>query len=90
MRAIFFMALLAVAASAQASDNASAETATAPTLVVVAPGDKMICRREQVSGSNIPGKRICRLKSDLDAERAAALESAKEMVTPQGGSSSSN
>ena len=91
MRSMLFVALLAAASTVQAAGPAAAPaTSTAPAATASATddGDKLVCRRESVSGSNIPGKRVCRLKRDIEADQIAARESAKDMSTPSGGSNS--
>ena len=88
MRSLLLIALLALAHAAHAADNPAPAPASKPS--AAEDGDKLICRREQVIGSNVPGKRICKLKSQLLAEQAAARDAAKEMATPQGAGSSSN
>lgn len=85
MRSLLSLALLALAPAAQAADVPAPAPAAKPT---EADGDKMVCRRETVIGSNIPGKRVCKPKSQILAEQAAARDAAREMSTPQGGSSS--
>ena len=88
MRSMLFIALLATAPAAQAADTPAPNTASKTS--VADDGDKMICRREPVIGSNVPGKRICKPKSQLLAEQAQARDAAKEMATPQGAGSSNN
>jgi hypothetical protein len=87
MRSLLFIALLALAPAAHAGNNAPAP-AGQPS--ATADGDKMICRRETVIGSNIPGKRVCKPRSEIIAEQAAAREAAREISTPQGSASSNN
>jgi hypothetical protein len=86
MRSVLFMALLALAPAAQAADNPGQAVASKPS--AAADNDKLICRREQIIGSNIPGKRICKPKSQIVAEQAAARDAAREMTSPSGSASS--
>ena len=91
MRSTPFVALLAAASAVQVTGPAAVPatpTAPAATVSTTSDSDKLVCRRELVSGSNIPGKRVCRLKRDIEAEQIAARESAKDMSTPSGGSNS--
>ncbi len=88
MRSILFTALLVCAPSVHAAESAGPASANSPS--VAADADKLVCRREPVIGSNVPGKRVCKPKSQLLAEQAAARDAAKEMAAPQGGGSSSN
>jgi hypothetical protein len=87
MRSLLFIALLALAPAAHADNNAPAPAAKP---AATADGDKLICRRETVIGSNIPGKRVCKPRSEIIAEQAAAREAAREISTPQGSASSNN
>ena len=88
MRSLLFIAWLALAPAAYAAGGPTPALASKPS--VADDGDKLICRREPVIGSNVPGKRICKPKSQLLAEQAQARDAAKEMATPQGAGSSNN
>lgn len=90
MRSMLFIALLALAPAVHAAGNPASAPVQASKPVAADDGDKLVCRREPVIGSNVPGKRICKPKSQLLAEQAAARDAAKEMSTPQGAGSSSN
>ena len=81
-----FVALLGVAQPA----SAAAQVAPAPVAKpdVVVQGSKLVCRRETVIGSNIPGKRVCKPKNELAAEQLAGRDAAKAFVIPSGHSSS--
>ena len=81
MRAFLVLALLASSSPVLAGEPAAKRP------VATADGDKMICRRETTIGSNIPGKKVCKLKSQLLAEQAAARDAAKDMTNPAGASS---
>ena len=86
MRAILFIALLASTTAANAS-GAPEAPGVKPSVVASAEEDKMVCKREPVIGSNVPGKRVCKPKSQILAEQAAAREAARDMTTPSGASS---
>ena len=66
------------------AQSVSAPTPVAPAPVarpdVVVEGSKMVCRREIVIGSNIPGKRVCKPKSDVQAEQIAGRDEARRFV----------
>lgn len=59
--------------STAAVANVANNTATADT-----EGDRMICRRESITGSHRVEK-ICRLKSDIDKERQATQLTLRNM-----------
>ena len=83
MRIILVLALLGSASAAQSADaTAPATPAAAPTAktATTAAGDKLICRREVDTGSNIPGKKICVRKRDLDAQLLANRDNVKAMT----------
>ena len=83
MRFFLVLALLGSASAAQSADpTAPAIPAAAPMpkAAAMAAGDKLICRREVDTGSNIPGKKICVRKRDLDAQLLANRENVKAMT----------
>ena len=84
MTSMLLLALLAVGPAATAADNAPAP---APKAVTVKDGDKLVCKREVTIGSNVPGKKVCKPKSQLLAEQAAAREQARELTTASGSTS---
>ena len=84
MASILLLALLAMGPAATAADNAPAP---APKVVAVKDGDKLVCKREVTIGSNVPGKKVCKPKSQILAEQAAARDAAKDMTSPSGASS---
>ena len=90
MRSMLLIALLTLAPAAYAADGPAPVPAPVDKPSAVADGDKLVCRRETTIGSNIPGKRVCKPRSQLLAEQAAAREAAKEMTAPTGAGSSSN
>lgn len=90
MRSMLFVAFLSAAAAVQAGAPSVVPPTADKPAATVPDGDKMICRREQVIGSNILGKRVCKLRSVIVAEQAAARQAAQDMTTPQGSGSSSN
>ena len=83
MRFILVLALLAGASAAQAATPATPATTASATPAKAAAakdGDKLICRREMDTGSNIPGKKVCVRKRDLEAQQQANRENAKAMT----------
>ena len=57
---------------------------------VVVEGSKLVCRRETVIGSNIPGKRVCKPKSEIAAEQLAGRDEAQGLCGPVGASSNNS
>ena len=86
MHSAILVALLGMAQPA----NAAPQIAPAPAAKadVVVQGSKLVCRRETVIGSNIPGKRVCKPKAELQAEQVAGRDAAREFVIPSGATSS--
>ena len=83
MRFFLVLALLGSASAAQSADPTAPATPAAapmPKAAAKAAGDKLICRREVDTGSNIPGKKICVRKRDLDAQLLANRENVKAMT----------
>jgi len=83
MRFLPVFALLASASAAQSATPAAPATTASATPAKTAAandGDKLICRREMDTGSNIPGKKVCIRKRDLDAQLLANRENAKAMT----------
>ena len=80
MRFILVLALLAGASAAQAATPATTASATPAKAAAAKDGDKLICRREMDTGSNIPGKKVCVRKRDLEAQQQANRENAKAMT----------
>ena len=79
------VAIVAAAALSASLAGAAGQTApaTAPTGVAPASADagstgdpsKLVCRREEVTGSRLGGKRICQTQADWDAqERQSKLD----------------
>lgn len=70
---------LAVAAPAFAADPPKPATATAPTAgadkakPVAKPEDKLICHREEDTGSFIP-RRVCKTQAQIDQDRRNAQQ----------------
>jgi hypothetical protein len=62
---MFVALLLALAAETAPAP----ETAAAPEAKPAAK-DEMVCHTERVTGSRLPPKKVCRLKSDMDQKRA--------------------
>lgn len=88
MRRLICVALLAAPAS-----PALAQEQKAKITMEAAPAvskEKMICRREVPIGSNIPGKKVCVAKSQLDAQTEAARQTTREMQTSNPGAASGN
>ena len=85
MHSAILVALLGMAQPA----NPAAQVAPAPAAKpdVVVEGSKLVCRRETVIGSNIPGKRVCKPKSEIAAEQLAGRDEARAFVVPSGASS---
>jgi hypothetical protein len=76
--AIFAIAACASTPSAAPEQSASAETTTKPETIDTLLADmyaeeKVVCRREKTIGSRL-GKRVCRTKSQRDAERIAGQQ----------------
>ena len=85
MLAAIFLALLGIVQPATTAVHVAPVPVVKPDVVV--DGSKLVCRREVVIGSNVPGKRVCKSKNQLLAEQAVCRDAAKEMTTPSGASS---
>ena len=85
MHSVIFTALLGMVQPAPAAAQASPAPAARPDVVV--EGSKLVCRREVVIGSNIPGKRVCKPKGELAAEQVAGRDAARAFVVPSGATS---
>lgn len=86
MRFLIVFALLAGASAAQSATPAAPAAPATPAAATPAKtaaandGDKLICRREMDTGSNIPGKKMCVRKRDLEAQQQANRDNAKAMT----------
>lgn len=86
MHSAVFIALLGMAQPANAAAQVAPTSVAKPDVVV--NGSKLVCRRETPIGSNVPGKRVCKPKTELAAEQLAGRDAAKAFVIPSGHSSS--
>ena len=81
---VFMLRLLCLAALIVPAAALAKEPQAPATAVTVAPkladdSDKLVCRRIQVSGSNIPGKKVCTTRREAEAAQRAARDQAAEL-----------
>jgi len=67
--------LLAAPYAASAGDSQSAQT---PKSASTDNGDKIVCKSEEVTGSRIPGRKICHTQRDWDDMTAAARRNTQD------------
>lgn len=86
MHSAIIAALVGMVQPAAAAPQGAPAPVARPDVVV--EGSKMVCRREVVIGSNIPGKRVCKPKNQLASEQLAGRDEARAFVVPSGATSS--
>jgi hypothetical protein len=83
------VAALLIPASAMAGET-TPPAKTAPAATKSADdAEKKVCRRVTTIGSNIPGKKVCVSRAEIEDAQRAAREEAKQMSSG-GGHSSGN
>ena len=70
---MLWMLLSALLASSPPATAGGSSTVTSKPAAPAA-SEKLICRRQTAVGSNRPGKRVCKTKSQILAEQAAARD----------------
>jgi hypothetical protein len=78
-----FVALLL----ALAAETAPAPEAAAPPSPTPAAKDEMVCTVERATGTRLPPKKVCRLKSEVDKKRAddqARVRDNQRLFNPNG------
>ncbi|QMW22281.1 hypothetical protein [Sandaracinobacteroides saxicola] len=66
--------LMAAAVSAQSATTATAAQSATTTQAAPAAKDPTICKRTETTGTRLGTKRICKLKSEWDAEARLAQQ----------------
>jgi len=74
-------ALLAVSAASAQTPSA---TPTAAATVAKSSDDKMICERQEVLGSRLQGRRVCKTASQWAQERQEARDAVQRAQTNRG------
>ena len=71
--AVILTGALAACATGTESDEANQESMVGQIIETGDDGDRMVCRRQRVIGSNVP-RTVCKSEAQLKAEREAAVK----------------